>query len=153
MGHRILLVANKTLAGDDLTTIVRERVAAGAAELWILAPASPPPDPSALGTNMAGVMSRPPQESGAELAERRLRDAMYRFRELGIPVTGEVSDKDALSAVADVLARREFDEVIISTLPAGLSHWLRMDLPSRVHREFKLPVTTITARGGPVPHH
>ena len=146
MAHRILLVANRTLAGDDLTTVIRERVAAGATTLWIVAPATPATDPMAPGAMSVGAPRLAPERSGAELAESRLRDATYRFRDLGIPVGGEVSDKDAFSAVSDVLSRGEFDEVVVSTLPTGVSHWLRMDLPSRIHRTFGIPVTTVTAR-------
>src|SRR5713226_8204653 len=51
-----------------------------------------------------------------------------------------------LTAIGDALAVEEFDEIIISTLPSGISRWLGMDLPSRAERKFKLPVTTVTAR-------
>ena len=34
-----------------------------------------------------------------------------------------------------------FDEIILSTLPAGVSKWLGRDLPSRVRRSFPLPLT------------
>ena len=37
-----------------------------------------------------------------------------------------------------------FDEVIISTLPLGVSRWLGLDVPHRVERRFKVPVTTVT---------
>jgi hypothetical protein len=33
--------------------------------------------------------------------------------------------------VRETLKREPFDEVIVSTLPARVSHWLHRDLPSR----------------------
>jgi hypothetical protein len=38
-----------------------------------------------------------------------------------------------------------FDEVIVSTLPARVSKWLHLDLPSKIGG-LGLPVTTITAK-------
>ncbi len=146
MDRRLLLGANQTLGGDELTTAVHDRVAAGATELWILVPARTVTDPLGSSAAVAGVGRVAPERSGAEVAEARLRDALYRFDRLGIPVGGEVSDKDPFDAVGDVLSKRPFDEVIVSTLPTPISHWLRIDLPSRVHRQHRIPVTTITAR-------
>jgi hypothetical protein len=46
----------------------------------------------------------------------------------------------------DLLAGRQFDEIILSTLPQRVSRWLSMDLPHRLHRHTGLAVTTITAK-------
>ncbi len=145
MAHRILLVANQTLGGEELTAAVRERVWDGATELWVVVPVTQTSNRVAVGATGFGPAHLAPDRSAAEVAEGRLRDALYRFEHLGIPAGGEVSDKDPFSAVSDVLSREHFDEVIVSTLPTGLSHWLHIDLPSKVERGFGLPVTTVTA--------
>jgi len=61
-----------------------------------------------------------------------------------------VGDSDPVAAVHDAINLNDFDEVIISTLSARLSRWLRLDLPSKVSG-MGLPVTTVTpgdAAGG-----
>ncbi|HEY9377490.1 MAG TPA: hypothetical protein VIQ02_10385, partial [Jiangellaceae bacterium] len=59
---------------------------------------------------------------------------------------GEVGSSNALNAIRDALRAREFDEIIVSTLPSGISRWLHQDLPRRVQR-LGLPVTVVTAHG------
>jgi hypothetical protein len=43
-----------------------------------------------------------------------------------------------------VLERSSFDEIIVSTLPAPVSRWLRLDLAHRLERRFHLPVTHVS---------
>ena len=74
-----------------------------------------------------------------ELAIPLLEDAT------GGHVKGVIGDTDPLVAVREALDREPFDEVIVSTLPARVSHWLRRDLPSRVE-QLGVPVTVVTAR-------
>ncbi len=61
----------------------------------------------------------------------------------GSPVEGIVGAPDPNTAVNDAINLRGFDEIIISTLPARLSRWLRLDLPHKVSGAG-LPVTTVT---------
>ena len=51
---------------------------------------------------------------------------------------------EPLAAIQDAVNLHGFDEIIISTLPARVSHWLRRDLPHRVEA-LGLPVTVVTA--------
>lgn len=64
---------------------------------------------------------------------------------VGSHVEGVVGDSDPFVAVEEAVTRLAIDEIIISTLPARVSGWLRRDLPHRV-RAFGLPVSVVTAR-------
>jgi cell pole-organizing protein PopZ len=71
--------------------------------------------------------------------------ALERFRKLGAEAQGEVGDERPLEAIADAVREEAFDEIILSTLPPGLSRWLRQDLPHRVERTFDVEVTHVVA--------
>jgi cell pole-organizing protein PopZ len=130
--RRYLVVANQTLGGEHLAEKVRGCLAAGPSRFHILVPATQPAD-HAVWTE---------GESRA-IATQRLERALARFRDLGAEAEGEVGDERPLQAIADAVRDRDFDEVILSTLPPGLSRWLRQDLPHRVERTFDLTVTHV----------
>ena len=91
------------------------------------------------------VVPRPYWDPDTEEAMATLELAIPLLEEAaGEHVEGMVGDTDPLVAVRDAVERLGFDEVIVSTLPARVSHWLRRDLPSRV-RQLGLPVTVVTA--------
>ncbi len=48
-------------------------------------------------------------------------------------------------AVQDAWDPRRFDEVIVATLPTGVSRWLAADLPHRIERLTGARVTHIVA--------
>ena len=150
--HRYLVVANQTLDSDELLGLVRERMAAGPAEFWLVVPATPvkdlvtgavvPPIPV-----MGGIPTIPgPPEEARRLAQDKLDAARKRFSSAGATVGGEVCDPDPMRAVEAAVTSREFDEIIVSTLPARLSRWLHHDLPGRLGRKFHLQVTHVAAR-------
>ena len=68
-------------------------------------------------------------EEGQRRAQERLDEQLLQLIQAGASPTGEVGDSDPLAAIAAVLARSDFDEILLSTLPASASRWVRMDLP------------------------
>lgn len=132
--RRYLVVANQTLGGAHLAEAVQARLSAGSCVFHILVPATPPQDQ---GTWTEG--------EAEAIARERLDKGIARFGELGAEATGEVADPDPLQAIRDALAAERYEELILSTLPAGVSRWLNLDLPSRVGKQFSVPVTHIEA--------
>lgn len=127
--RRYLVVANQTLGGDHLLQMLQDRMVEGDCFFYVLVPASS--DPRAWSHSLEGDRER---------ADARLREALGRFKRLGANVHGEVGDPRPDDAVLDVLSREPFDEVIVSTLPPGISRWLRMDVVSRIRRAASIPV-------------
>jgi len=149
MVGKYLVVANQTLGGEHLIDEVRRRAAAGPSSFYVVVPNTPAVNAArASGAPLApaAVMSSEDEDHRATLtAQSRLHQALNRLRAEGLDARGDLGDPEPLTAIGDALALEQFDEIIISTLPIGVSRWLGMDLPSRAERRFKLPVTTVTA--------
>jgi hypothetical protein len=174
--RRYLVVANQTLGGEELATEIQTRMAGGPCHFHLLVPATPagqldPGEPAGAPQTPAAAPgtegldrktarqlledeleeaghAESGEDLGRRLARQRLSHEINRLRDLGASVSGEVGVADPLDAVGVVLHRWEFDEVILSTLPGRRSRWLAADLPTRIRRGFKLPVTQVT---GPAP--
>jgi hypothetical protein len=130
--RRYLVVANQTLGGDHLLSLLRE-LSQQPSSFHVLVPATPPRDH--LWT----------EGEARKTAHRRLDDALERFRSVGVEATGEVGDERPLQAIDDVLQREDVDEIVLSTFPPGMSRWLRLDLPHRVTATYGLPVRHVIA--------
>lgn len=152
--HRYLVVANQTLGGSELLGAIHDRLTRGPAEFWVLVPATPvahlAADLGALSTAFPiGVAVQPAmvesRDEGVALAKANLATELDRLREIGAVADGAVGDADPLVAIEQAVAERAFDEIILSTLPAGVSRWLALDLPHRIGRRIELPLTVITA--------
>jgi hypothetical protein len=127
---KLLVIANHTVDSDEIRDAIVNRAVAGPVEITLVAPAS----------DGAGSM-RDRREATAE----RLDRAVQGLREVGVPVEGVVGDPDPMLAVQDAWDPRRFDEVIVATLPTGVSRWMAADLPHRVERFTGARVTHVVA--------
>jgi hypothetical protein len=118
---RVLIVANRTASTPRLIEAVRRRAEASPCEFALLIP---------------DVTDRKAADWTLETALRLLRPAA-RGR-----VEGLVGGPDPFESVKEAVRQRNFDEIIISTLPRRVSKWLRRDLIRRVEG-LGLPVTAI----------
>jgi hypothetical protein len=80
--------------------------------------------------------------------QQRLEEGLAAFADAGLDATGEVGDASPVYAVSTALRNVDFDceGIILSTLPAHMSAWLRMDVKRRMQREFDLPVIHVVAQ-------
>jgi hypothetical protein len=136
--RRYLVVANQTLAGGHLVSTLRRLASQEPCRFFVLVPASAP-------TNHMWS-----EGEAREVATRRLATALERFREFDPQVDGEVGDEHPLQAIQDVMDRGErFDGIVLSTLPPGISRWLRFDLVHRVEGAFDVPVIHVVGEREP----
>ena len=153
---RVLLVANKTLGSGEVADYVRNRMAKEECQFTLLVPATPRPDHEQASRLTAGFASASEavafssdKEDNYDYARSRLEYGLDVLKGLGAHVDGDVGDPDASKAIQEVLSRRQFDEVALSTLPKGVSRWLRLDIPHQVERKFHIPVTVIKVQQVP----
>jgi GABA permease len=122
----VLVVANVTATSDELLAALSERAERGACRFTLVMPRS--------GTG----------------ARERLAEALDRMREAGLEkVDGRVGDPDPVVAAMDLWDPMEFDEIVVSTLPTGVSRWLGLDLPHRLEKLTGVTVRHVVAEPRP----
>ena len=117
-----LVVANKTVGGEPLLELLREKANKSPHRFTVVVP----------------------QEGGsgahAEEARERLNHVLEQMRSDGLAATGGIGDPDPFTAIINALQFYAVDEIVISTHPATRSGWLRSDLIERVRRATATPV-------------
>ena len=137
----VLVVANVTATSPELIGALLSRAQAGPTRFRLVIPSSP----------VAG---------GRVAAEDQLAEALERLRAAGLDCDGAVGSVDPIVAISDEWDPQRYDEVILSTLPVGVSRWLHAGLPERVQRLTGARVTHIVGRpakperpASPAPEH
>ena len=124
---KVLVVANVTADSDELLSALEHQAARSPTSFTLILP------PRTAG------------QAGRQAAEERLARALASARERGLEIEGSLGDPDPIHAVTEAFDPRLFDEIIVSTLPAGASRWMLVDLPHRVGRLTGAPVRHVVA--------
>jgi hypothetical protein len=119
----VLVVANVTATSDELLSTLEERAKEGACRFTLVMPRS------------------------GDGADERLGDALETMRRAGLgKVDGRVGDPDPVVAAMDAWDPMSYDEIVVSTLPTGVSRWLGLDLPRRLERLTGVTVRHVVAQ-------
>jgi hypothetical protein len=130
-----LIVGNQTLFGPALASAIAERIAIGEPmRFHVVVPATP---------TQSGFTWDEDEAHAA--AQERLDATLAHIQGLGVEASGEVGARDPVEAARDAIRGHPVDEVILSTLPAGISRWLGQDAPTRLKAAVTVPVVVVTA--------
>ncbi len=122
----ILVVANRTAMSAGLEEAMRARARERPATFTLVIP---------VGRGLKG--------------RRAVEEMEAHMRQAGLVVRALAGDPDPLRAVLEVYSPAEFDEIIVSTLPAWGSRWMRSGLPQRIERHTGALVRHVEAREMP----
>ena len=115
----VLVVANQTLDHPDLIAALKDRASRQPIRVTLLAPVA---------------------WAERESAQQRLDAVLEKLREADIPADAQLGDQDPMVAVQEAWDPKQMDEVLVSTLAARHSRWIRSDLPQRIARYIDCPV-------------
>lgn len=125
----ILVVANRTaLAGLD--DALHRRLEDGPAKFTLVVP-----------------IGRGPEALG------KVAEIEATLRAVGLDIAVQAGVPDPLEAVLALYSPGEFDEIIVSTLPAWKSRWMKSGLPARIERHTGALVRHVEARDPAGLHH
>jgi hypothetical protein len=130
----VLVIGNETLGGARLLELAKQKAAEEETRFVVVVPRTRPRHGNVIY-----------DDAVFDAAQIRIDLARGVMREEGLEMIGEVGDPDPYSAAMDAIGEHHPDEVVISTLPATASGWLRRDLIERVRDASGLPVEHVVS--------
>ena len=118
-----LVLASKTLGGEELLQRLGQKAAGGERRLFVV------------------IVPQPDGSGGApQVARARLATMLDRLHSAGLVGSGMIGDPDPYTAAVNALELFRVDDVVISTLPDQRSGWMRSNLIERVQHMTSAPV-------------
>ncbi len=132
--HRILVVANETVGGEELLDEIRDRCRSRDCSILVVTPALVASRASHWASDVDEAM---------ELARQRMELSLIALGELGLKAKGEIGDSDPNVAIEDALRVFPADEIVISTHPPERSRWLEHGVVERAREQIDLPISHV----------
>lgn len=123
----VVVVGNHTLHADSLRERLRAVVASGDVDLHIVVPIR--------------------AEDDLDVGFWRGRVLAERLVEPGIDVTVDCGVDDPVALVKRSVHGAHIDQIIVSTLPGGVSRWLHADIAGHLRHALNVPVEVVTSEG------
>jgi hypothetical protein len=131
--RRILVIANETVGGQTLRSMILEKSRGVREEVLVVTPA--------LNSPLRHWVSD--EDQARADAQERLNASLAELAQAGVQARGEVGDGDPLQAIEDALRTFGADEIILSTHPEGRSHWLERGVVEKARERFAVPITHV----------
>jgi hypothetical protein len=123
----VVVVGNHTLLSDALRDRLHAITGSGDVDLHVVVPIRAEDDLD------VGFWR------GRALAERLVKP--------GVEVTVDVGVDEPVALVRKAVHGAHIDQVVVSTLPEGVSRWLRADVAGHLRRALNVPVELVAAEG------
>ena len=131
--HRILVIANETVGGAELLSLLGTKAEGVDEEMLLVCPA--------LNSRVRTWTSD--EDPARAEAQERLDSCLARLAAAGVSARGEIGDGDPLQALEDALREFPADEIVVSTHPPGRSHWLAPGVVEQARRRYDVPITHV----------
>jgi GABA permease len=131
--RKIIVIANETVGGDELLTLLGAKSIDVDEQVLLVCPA--------LNSRVRTWTSdEDPARAGAQ---ERLDASLTRLADAGVSARGEIGDGDPLQALEDALREFPADEIVVSTHPPGRSHWLEQGVVEQARQRYDVPITHV----------
>jgi GABA permease len=131
--RKILVIANETVGGEELFTLLGTKAEDVDEEMLLICPA--------LNSRVRTWTSD--EDPARADALDRLDACLARLATAGVSARGEIGDGDPLQALEDALREFPADEIVVSTHPPGRSHWLEQGVVEQARHRYDVPVTHV----------
>ena len=131
--RRVLVVANETVAGEELLSAISTLALSHKSRFLVVCPA--------LNSRLRTYTSD--EDPAREAAQQRLDETLARLASVGIEASGEIGDGDPLLAIDDAVRTFGPAEIVISTHPPGRSNWLERGVVDSVRARYDVDVTHV----------
>ena len=144
--RKIVVLANRTMASDELHDALERIEGSDTADYFVVVPVNPVDTGQADREGAAFVW-----QATAHAAQERLDQTLEDLRGRGLTVEGELGDYRPLVALDKAMSSFGPDHVVIATQPEDRSSWLRHGVVADARERYDVPVQHVVVHAPVAP--